>query len=151
LPYGGQQWFLFTRDVGGGENYQIFFYDMDQRQAIMLSDGESRNGAASWSPDGEKISYYSTRRNQRDWDVYISDMASPQEPTMVYQATGTWVPVDWSPDGRELLLLNYVSAAESYYHRLDIASGEITQNQPTGRKKLPTEVLFMQKMERGFF
>jgi dipeptidyl aminopeptidase/acylaminoacyl peptidase len=133
-PTAANNGFLFTRDVGGGENYQIFFYDMDQRQAIMLSDGESRNGAASWSPDGEKISYYSTRRNQRDWDVYISDMASPQEPTMVYQATGTWVPVDWSPDGRELLLLNYVSAAESYYHRLDIASGEITQINPQDEK-----------------
>ncbi len=37
---------------------------------------------------------------------------------------GGWSVADWSPDGKQLLVTNYVSAAESYVWLMDVASGK---------------------------
>lgn len=126
--------FLFTRDVGGGEFYQIFKFDLDSGAHQMLTDGQSRNGAMLWSHDGGKFSYYSTKRNGRDWDLYISDARTPKQAKLVLQEGGTWVPVDWSPDNKKLLVINYVSVNESYYHILDPATSQLSQINPSEEK-----------------
>ncbi|KAL6053962.1 Peptidase S9, prolyl oligopeptidase [Balamuthia mandrillaris] len=36
--------FLFVRDVGGTEQYQIYCFDMSTGEYVMLSDGTSKNG-----------------------------------------------------------------------------------------------------------
>ncbi len=53
--------FLFTKDVGGGEFYQVFSFDMDNGIFKMLTDGKSRNGGVSWNNKGDKFSFYSTK------------------------------------------------------------------------------------------
>ncbi|MEJ2544299.1 MAG: hypothetical protein P8Y99_09545, partial [Calditrichaceae bacterium] len=70
--------FLFSKDIGGSEFSQIFYFDMNTGNYKMLTDGESRNGAANWSNKGNRFNYYSTKRNGRDWDVYIADIDNPQ-------------------------------------------------------------------------
>jgi hypothetical protein len=52
--------FLFTKDIGGNEFYQIYFQDLDSGEYKLLTDGSSRNGSPSWSNDGKKFVYYST-------------------------------------------------------------------------------------------
>ena len=42
LPKAGSEHFIFTKDVGGSEFYQLFSYDLTTGQHQMLSDGESR-------------------------------------------------------------------------------------------------------------
>ena len=37
---------------------------------------------------------------------------------------GGWNVEDWSPDGKQLLVNNYVSAAETYVWLIDVASGK---------------------------
>ncbi|MCK4903052.1 MAG: PD40 domain-containing protein, partial [Candidatus Marinimicrobia bacterium] len=71
--------FLFTKDIGGNEFYQVFYYDIDKGNHEMLTDGVSRNGGFSWSNKGDKFIYYSTKRNGRDWDLLISDINKPKE------------------------------------------------------------------------
>jgi len=92
---------LFLRDVGGGEYYQIFYYNFDDATSTMLTDGTSRNGFINWSNKGNKFAFYSTKRNQKDWDIYISDMGNPTEAKLVHQEGGTWVPMDWSPNDKK--------------------------------------------------
>ena len=69
--------FLFSKDVGGGESYQIYLFDMDSGEYAMVTDGASRNGYALWSDAGDRFVYYSTRRNGRDWDIVLSHAAPP--------------------------------------------------------------------------
>lgn len=123
--------FLFGKDVGGSEFYQLFFFDLATGQYRMLSDGTSRNGGALWSDDGHRYAYYSTRRNGRDWDLYVGDIGKPGSEHAVLEKGGTWGAVDWSPDGKKLLVARYVSANESHPHLLDLASGELTEINPT--------------------
>jgi protease II len=122
--------FLFTRDVGGSEMYQIFWFDLAAGSWEMLTDGESRNGAALWSRAGDRFVHFTTRRNGRDWDLHLVTMANPKLSKPVLEAGGVWYPVDWSPDDSRLLVANYVSANESALHILDLASGELTQVNP---------------------
>jgi len=126
--------FLFTKDVGGNEFYQIYFYNLDNGEYKLLTDGSSRNGFPNWSNDGKKFVYYSTRRNGRDWDIYLSDINAPEIAKSILEKGGTWVAVDWSPDDKQLLLTNYISINESYYYTLEIASGELTQINPSKEK-----------------
>ncbi len=126
--------FLFTRDVGGSEYYQIFHYDLASGKYRMLTDGASRNGFALWSNKGDRFSFYSTKRNKRDWDVYVANPNNPEQANSVLENTGTWIAVDWSPDDSKLLILKYVSATESYLHYLSLDSKKLTQVNPSEEK-----------------
>ncbi|MHC4644551.1 MAG: TolB family protein, partial [Planctomycetota bacterium] len=80
-----RQGFLFTKDVGGSEFYQLFYFDLKGAEYKMLTDGSSRNGAMLWSNKGDRFVYYSTRRNGRDWDLFVSDIKKPNQAKPILQ------------------------------------------------------------------
>lgn len=123
--------FLFSKDVGGGEAYQIFWYDLETAQYTMVTDGESRNGNALWSHAGDRFVFFTTKRNGRDWDLHLASVDKPGESKPILEKGGFWIPVDWSPDNRKILAISYVSANESTYHIIDLESGETTQINPS--------------------
>ncbi len=118
--------FLFRKDVGGNENYQLFFYHNKSQTSKMLTDGKSRNGMGLWSRKGDKFVFASTRRNQKDYDLYIHRMDDRWEDEMVFEGAGFWMPLDWSPDDSKLLIKNYVSINESYLFILDLETQKLT-------------------------
>ena len=133
-PDNTKKGFLFGKDVGGGEFYQIFWFHVPTAKYTMLTDGESRNGGFSWSNKGDRFVYYTTKRNGRDWDLYSSTIEKPEEAQPVLEEGGVWFPMDWSPDDSKLLVGRYVSANESYGYVLDMASGELEQMNPSEKK-----------------
>jgi dipeptidyl aminopeptidase/acylaminoacyl peptidase len=126
--------FLFTKDVGGGEFYQIFSFDMDNGIYKMLTDGKSSNGGVSWNNKGDKFSFFSTKRNGTDWDIYVADIKNPENAEMVLSEGGAWGAADWSPDDKSLIVGKYISANESYFYILDIATKSLTQVNPSPEK-----------------
>ena len=126
--------FLFAKDIGGNEFYQVFYYDLDSANYDMLTDGVSRHGGFSWSNKGDKFVYYSTKRNGKDWDLYINNIDNPKVATPILEKEGVWIAVDWSPNDQKLLVIKYISANESYYYILDIKSGELEQINPKDEK-----------------
>jgi dipeptidyl aminopeptidase/acylaminoacyl peptidase len=120
--------FLFTKDSGGNEFSQIYWYDMEARTSEMISDGESRNFGMTWSNKGDKFSFTSSRRNGKDFDIYISDMKSPKIATIkVDRGGGYWMATDWSPDDSKLIVIQYLSSTKSNSYILDLDSKELTQ------------------------
>jgi len=116
--------FLFSKDIGGGEFFQIYLYDLATGDIKLLTDGKSRNTGPRWSYKGDRIAYGSTQRTGSDVDVWVVNPADASSAHMVAQNEGGgWEVSDWSPDGKQLLLLNGVSAAETYVWLLDVASG----------------------------
>lgn len=126
--------FLFTKDVGGGEFYQIFSYDLDKASYKMLTDGKSSNGGVNWNNKGDKFSYFSTKRNGTDWDIYIADLKNPENAEMVLSEGGSWGAGDWAPDDKSIIVGKYVSANESYYYTLDLSSKKLEQINPSSEK-----------------
>jgi dipeptidyl aminopeptidase/acylaminoacyl peptidase len=117
--------FLFVKDVGGGEFFQIYRYDLATGDITLLTDGKSRNTSPRWSYQGDRIAYGSTKRSGNDVDIWVVDASNPSSARMVAQMEGGgWNIDDWSPDGKQLLVSNFVSAAESYVWLLDVASGK---------------------------
>lgn len=120
--------FLFTKDIGGNEFSQIYWYDMDTRISEMLSDGESVNFGMTWSNKGNRFAFTSSRRNKKDFDIYISDMKSPKTATIkVNRGGGYWVATDWSPDDKKLIVIQYLSSTKSNSYILDIETKELIQ------------------------
>lgn len=120
--------FLFTKDTGGNEFSQIYWYDLDSRTSEMLSDGSSVNGGIAWSNKGDKFAFTSTRRNKKDFDVYVSNMSTPKEASLVIErGSGHWRATDWSPDDKKLLVIQYLSSTKSNSFILDLKSGELVR------------------------
>jgi dipeptidyl aminopeptidase/acylaminoacyl peptidase len=125
--------FLFTKDIGGGEFFQIYRYDTASRAITLLTDGKSRNTDPRWSYQGDRIAFGSTKRNGNDVDIWVVNANDPNSARMVAQLEGGgWSVTDWSPDGKQLLVMNFVSAAESYIWLIDIDSGKKELLTPKG-------------------
>src|SRR5258707_7903887 len=106
--------FLFVKDVGGGEFFQLYRYDFAAGDITLLTDGKSRNTGPRWSYQGDRVAYGSTKRTGSDVDIWVVNAADPASARMVSQMEGGgWEVSDWSPDGKQLLATNGVSAAES--------------------------------------
>ena len=134
-PKGGGS-FVFSKDIGGGEFYQLYRYDDSTGAMTLLTDGKSRNIGEVWSNDGKQMAYSSTRRDGKDVDIWLSEPAHPDDPKtnrMLAQMTGGgWGALDWSPDDQQLLLLEEISANETYVWLVDSTTGAKTLLTPKG-------------------
>ncbi len=116
---------LLMKDVGGGEFFQLYRYDFSTGDITLLTDGRSRNTDPRWSYQGDRIAYGSTKRTGNDVDIWVVNASDAASARMVMQNEGGgWSVSDWSPDGKQLLVMNYVSAAEIYVWIVDLASGQ---------------------------
>ena len=118
--------FVFSRDAGGAEFHQFYWMDHRTGRPVLLTDGSSVNRRLLWSNEGSEFAYVSTRRNGRDFDLYLSSMESGRESRLLLEREGYWLPVDWSPDDQKLILMRYVSVRESHLEILDLATGKAT-------------------------
>jgi dipeptidyl aminopeptidase/acylaminoacyl peptidase len=123
---------VFQKDESGKENFQNYRLDLATRAVTRLTDGVSRNTLGVWSRRGDRLAYSSTRRNGKDWDLYVMDPADPSTDRRIAEVEGRWDAVDWTPDDRAVLALETRSAAESYLWRVEVATGERTLLTPKG-------------------
>jgi len=123
--------FVFSKDIGGGEWYQLYRYDMISGDITLLTDGKSRNSGHLFEHKGSRIAYTSTRRTGQDTDLYTMNIHDPKTDRMLVQLKGGgWEPTDWSPDGSHLLLMEYISINRSNLYLVDAASGDRKQITP---------------------
>ena len=117
--------FVYQKDVGGGEFYQLFRFDLATGASTLLSDGRSRYSAVLWADDGSRFAYTTTERNGVDWDIHVQDVAGNVSTALAERGVG-WQAADWSPDGKRLLALRYKSINESYLHEVALGEGTVT-------------------------
>lgn len=123
--------FLFTRDFGGNEQNQIFFFDTRTGKERLLTDGASRNSGYTWSNDGEYFAFTSNRDDGTNQDIWIATPEGPETARMVAKVDGAFWVTDWSPDDKKLLVIRYVSINEAYLYEVDVESGEMTAVNPS--------------------
>src|SRR6267154_4423525 len=123
-PNGGD-YIVFAKDIGGGEWYQLYRYDMATGAVTLLTGGKSRNLPGPWSSSGDQVAYMSTRRAGTDTDLWVMNPAAPKTDHLLTQLAGGGLqPLDWSPDDRKILLAEERSINESYWGLVDAATGE---------------------------
>ncbi|MBE9012336.1 S9 family peptidase [Pseudanabaenaceae cyanobacterium LEGE 13415] len=130
------EYFVFSKDIGGNEFNQLYRYDFASGDVTLLTDGKSRNSGGVWSNQGDRMIYNSTRRTGKDNDFYIIDPANQKSDRLLTQVEGGgWGGMSWSPDDRQLLIMEFVSVNESYLWSLDTNTGEKKLITPKGGKE----------------
>ncbi|RAM50253.1 MAG: S9 family peptidase [Hapalosiphonaceae cyanobacterium JJU2] len=118
-------YFVFSKDIGGNEFNQNYRYDLATGDITLMTDGKSKNSRGVWSNSGDRMIYTSTRRTGKDNDFYIVDPKNTQSDKLLAQVEGGgWQPLDWSPDDRKILAIEYISINESYLWLVDTNSGD---------------------------
>ena len=122
---------VFMKDIGGGEWYQLYRYDLATGAITLLTDGKARNLLGPWSSSGDRIAYMSTRRTGKDTDLWTMNPSDAKSDHLLTQLQGGgWQPTDWSADDKKIALLEELSINESYIWIVDTASGEKTALTP---------------------
>lgn len=73
----------------------------------------------SWSPDGNKIAYYSNKSSYWEDDLWIVDVASKKERQLSKAVMGRSRPA-WSPDGSRIAIMGTAKSGFWYSDLLDI-------------------------------
>lgn len=134
------EYFIFSKSAGGNEFNQNYRYDFATGNITLLTDGKSRNSEPVWSTSGQLVAYNSTRRNGADTDVYVQSPNEPKSDRLVAEVKGGgWEIQDWSPDDKQLLVLEGISINESYLWLFDAQNGqrkELTPRPAEGAEKV---------------
>src|SRR5579863_2783159 len=134
-PNGGD-YIVFSKDIGGGEWFQIYRLDLKTGDVTLLTDGKARNLMGPWSSKGDSLAYMSTRRTGKDTDLWAMNPADPKTDHLLTKLEGGgWQPLDWSPDDKQILLKEELSINESYFWLVDTATGEKTALTPRDAKE----------------
>ena len=122
-PRAGGDYFIFGKDVGGGEWYQIYRFDVATGAITLLTDGTSRNAApgsrarATASPTPRPGARAATATSG-SWTSPIAGRTG-----CVQVQGGGWRAVDWAPGDRHLLVEETLSANQSRLWVVEVASG----------------------------
>jgi dipeptidyl aminopeptidase/acylaminoacyl peptidase len=117
---------LVEKDAGGNEVSQI--YTLDSGKLTLLTDGKSRHTLGPWSDNGQLVAYGSNMRSGVYNDIYIMDPRDPNSARLVLSTdSGGWAAIDFAPNGRDLLVFNYISVTDSQLHIINIDTGAIRQ------------------------
>ena len=118
--------FAFLKDRDGDGNAQVYYYRFADHSVRELTDGKSPHGGLLWSRDGKHFVFFGTERDRASYDIYEMDTGSTAAPHLIVAGHGDpWYPVDWSADGRKLLLLQTRSLTAGSLYLADVSTGSV--------------------------
>ena len=93
----------FDRDVGKGkfnQQYELFLMDSDGSNVQQLTDNRTLDGMGTWSPDGGRIAFTSTRN--KEFNIYVMDILTREVEQLTHNpGPRNWAKSpSWSPDGK---------------------------------------------------
>lgn len=102
---------LAVESHGGEGGGDIFVYDLKAGTRTRLTfEPTHHNASATWSPDGSRLAFHSTRQGVSLFIKPVSG-ASPEELVLKSDSAS---PVDWAPNGQFLLIDRTASSAGIY-------------------------------------
>lgn len=119
-PDSSRQLVIFSQDSGGNEKFQLYALDLTTMKSVMITDGHSNNTNVVWSNRGDRFTFHSTKRNGKDWDIYICDAGNMFAVSLLQEVEGMYSVLDWSPDDRQLLVQQYLSSTVSRLYIINV-------------------------------
>lgn len=118
--------FVFTKDTGGDEWFQLFLSD-GKGADVRLTEPGTRNLGLVFTPDGKTAIWGVSRKGDPDTDIVAVELGSPGKSRTLFEGTGAVQPLDVSADGKTVLFGRYISITESKRYLLDIAKKQATE------------------------
>ena len=125
-PHPTKPGFVFAKDQGGDEFFQLYWQDLATGEVSLLTDGKSQNSGALWSDDGQLLALRTTRRNGKDTDLHLLKFGETSS-VPVLEREGSWAALDFSPDNQTLLVLKSISINQSELYLLELGSKLLTR------------------------
>jgi dipeptidyl aminopeptidase/acylaminoacyl peptidase len=113
-------YFVFSLDEGGSERYLHYRFDLERGTYEALTTVGARSYVGGFDAEGRRVIYTSTRRNGKDFDLYVMDVTQPASDIRVLEAQGEYAPGPLSPDGRSALVSRFMSHTSSRAYLLDL-------------------------------
>ena len=129
----GSDKFVFAKDTGGDEWFQLFLADGKSAE-IQITEPGTRNLGVVFTPDGKTAIWAVSRKGDADSDIVAVDIANPTVRRTLFEGQGSLEALDVSPDGKTVLLGRYLSITESKRYLLDIVTGKLTEFAPGAPK-----------------
>ncbi len=120
------EYLVVGRDADGNEREGYYLLSADgqrERQLLPLSDAFRSFGM--FSSDGDQILFSSTERNDRDFDIYISNVETG-DTCLVYEGTFGFFPLAWQPGGDLVVVSETRGEDANDLHLLNLADGKLT-------------------------
>ncbi|MGZ5042588.1 MAG: prolyl oligopeptidase family serine peptidase [Usitatibacter sp.] len=124
------EYFLFSRAEGGNEVYRVFRQDVATKEVAALTPAGERVAWFAFSRKGDRIVYTSQpvdRQNEARsarTAVHVMDPLRPaSDRVLATLEGGGWSRFRFSEDGKRLVFIEYISAAQSHLWIMDVASG----------------------------
>ena len=125
------KFYVFGKDTGGNEVFRSYRRDVAGGDAVPITPEGERVQDLAWSTSGKEIAYATVPVNRQGSNDKISTTLSITDPSKPETARklatlegGGWFGFRFSPDDRQLVYAEYVSANESYLWLMDIATGK---------------------------
>ncbi len=131
----GTDRFLFVRDTGGDEWFQICAAGLTG-DPVQLTESGTRNLSAVFSPDGKRVAWSRATKGSAEYSLVLADPSDARSARIVYRDPGSISPDDISADRAQILFTRSISNRESRLFVLDLASGKTTQIAPKVSKVL---------------
>jgi dipeptidyl aminopeptidase/acylaminoacyl peptidase len=122
--------YLFLRDVGGAEYFNVYSGGLTGAQPQITQDG-TRNQALVFSRDGKTAAWASVSKGEQDYAIVTWRPGEPAGPRVAFKGHGEIDPIAFSPDGGTLLFRHLISVASQQLFLLDLATGVAAQINPT--------------------
>ncbi len=126
----GSDAIVFTRDVGGNENFGGYVLDPTTGRSAPFTEPGTRNENFVFSDDGAQVAWSYVPANEPNYEIYVGDPSNPNSRRRALDGEGAIGPADYSADGSKLLLQRYISIAESRLFVMDVATGHQTRLAP---------------------
>jgi dipeptidyl aminopeptidase/acylaminoacyl peptidase len=122
----GTSRFLFQRDIGGDEWFQLYSMGL-AGQPVPLTEPGTRNQAFAFSKDGRLLAWARAMKGSGDYAILTADPANPVSRRVAYQGTGAIGVADISGDKAKALLERNISNRETRLSILDLVSGQAAE------------------------
>jgi dipeptidyl aminopeptidase/acylaminoacyl peptidase len=137
----GTERFLFVRDTGGDEWFQVYAAGL-AGDPVQLTESGTRNGSPAFSPDGKLLAYSRAIKGSAEYSIYVADPSDARSAKSVYREVSSIGPDDISADHTQVLFTRGISNRESKLFMLDLGSGKATPIAPKAGKVLYTNARF---------
>lgn len=117
------QHLAYVLDLDGGENYDIYIFDLASGQSINFAPDtpEAINPSYAWSPDGGQIAFCADSAGR--FDTYVKPVSGGQARKVLDQPCPDWE-VLWSPDGARLAVVAEGSGQDYWTFIVPLEGGD---------------------------
>ncbi|WP_332772160.1 S9 family peptidase [Phenylobacterium sp.] len=122
--------FVFARDSGGDEYFQGYASAVEGGEA-QVTEPKTRNTGFVFSPDGNLLAWSRVTPGKGDYDIMLMRTGQPTTRRVALKGRGAVGPVAFSADGGRILFKRAISAQSSKVFVLELATGQVTEINPT--------------------